>query len=302
MADNGEVIVGAGARLEGNVVSAGNLRIDGQVKGQINAEGDVSLSPQSQVEADIRAQNVSIAGRFKGFDQRERQGPPRRGGRIDGDITSKTLVVEEGGVFHGQSIMDGSSQPEAARGRVPSPPRSGPTRVPRVRSEGSVGARRRRIREDPEPFRAALGRRGMADKVDQLLAAADERRRSLTARVEELRAEQNRASKAIGAASGDEKQQLIEEVGTVPSELKELEPELTAADDGLTALLAETPTRPTRARPTGSPRRTRRSSSGSRRTRPRSTSSRVTTRSWARSSACSTPSAARGRRARASCT
>ena len=67
MADNGEVtIVGAGARLEGNVVSAGNLRIDGQVKGQINAEGDVALAPQSQVEADIRAQNVSVAGRFKG--------------------------------------------------------------------------------------------------------------------------------------------------------------------------------------------------------------------------------------------
>ena len=59
MAENGEVtIVGAGARLEGNVVSAGSLRIDGQVKGQINADGDVTLSPQSQVEADIRAQNV----------------------------------------------------------------------------------------------------------------------------------------------------------------------------------------------------------------------------------------------------
>ena len=56
MAENGEVtIVGTGARLEGNVVSAGNLRIDGQVKGQINADGDVVLSPQSQVEADIRS-------------------------------------------------------------------------------------------------------------------------------------------------------------------------------------------------------------------------------------------------------
>jgi cytoskeletal protein CcmA (bactofilin family) len=38
-----------------------------------------------------------------------------RGGRIDGNITSKTLVVEEGGVFHGQSIMDGSAPKEAAR-------------------------------------------------------------------------------------------------------------------------------------------------------------------------------------------
>lgn len=52
----------------------------------------------------------------------------------------------------------------------------------------------RAIREDPERFRAGLGRRNMADAVDELLAA-DERRRSLTVRVEELRAEQNRASK-----------------------------------------------------------------------------------------------------------
>jgi cytoskeletal protein CcmA (bactofilin family) len=117
MADNGEVtIVGVGARLEGNVVSAGNLRIDGQVKGQINADGDVTLAPQSQVEADIRAQNVSVAGRFHGNIVVKDRAHLARGGRIAGNITSKTLVVEEGGVFHGQSIMDagassGSSSP-----------------------------------------------------------------------------------------------------------------------------------------------------------------------------------------------
>jgi cytoskeletal protein CcmA (bactofilin family) len=107
---NDEVtIVGAGARLEGNVVSAGSLRIDGQVKGQINAEGDVALSPQSQVEADIRAQNVSVAGAFKGTIVVKNKAHLASGGRIDGNITSKSLVVEEGGIFHGQSIMDGGS-------------------------------------------------------------------------------------------------------------------------------------------------------------------------------------------------
>jgi cytoskeletal protein CcmA (bactofilin family) len=106
---NGEVtIVGQGAKLEGTVVSAGSLRIDGQVKGQINADGDVALSPQSQVEADIRAQNVSVAGRFKGNLVVKGKAHLARGGRIEGNITSKTLVVEEGGVFHGQSIMDGA--------------------------------------------------------------------------------------------------------------------------------------------------------------------------------------------------
>ena len=118
MADNDEVtIVGAGARLEGNVVSAGSLRIDGQVKGQINADGDVTLSPQSQVEADIRAQNVSISGRFTGNIVVKDRAHLARGGRIDGNITSKTLVVEEGGLFHGQSIMDaGTSSGSASSG------------------------------------------------------------------------------------------------------------------------------------------------------------------------------------------
>lgn len=112
----GEVtIVGQGAKLEGTVVSAGSLRIDGQVKGQINADGDVMLSPQSHVEADIRAQNVSVAGRFKGAIVVKGRAEIARGGRVDGNITSKTLVVEEGAVFQGQSIMDQQAQGQAAQ-------------------------------------------------------------------------------------------------------------------------------------------------------------------------------------------
>src|SRR5438874_9667789 len=87
-------VVGQGARIEGTLVSAGSLRIDGQVKGKIKAEGDVTLSPQSTVDADIQAQNVTVAGAFKG------------------NITSKVLVVAEGAVFAGQSIMgEAASRP-----------------------------------------------------------------------------------------------------------------------------------------------------------------------------------------------
>jgi len=106
------------------------------------------------------------------------------------------------------------------------------------------------IREDPEPFRQALARRGLAERVDELLAA-DERRRELTQRVEALRAEQNRASKAIGRASGDEKQTLIAEVAKVSAELKELEPEHAEAETALTLLLASTPNLPHPSAPDG---------------------------------------------------
>jgi seryl-tRNA synthetase len=106
------------------------------------------------------------------------------------------------------------------------------------------------VREDPESFRHALARRNLGDSVDELLAA-DERRRQLTARVEELRAEQNRASKAIGRAQGDEKQALIDEVAKVSAELKAREPELAVADDALTALLAKIPNVPHDSAPDG---------------------------------------------------
>jgi cytoskeletal protein CcmA (bactofilin family) len=115
MESNEVTIVGAGAKLEGTLVSAGSLRIDGQVKGQINADGDVTLSAQSQVEADIRAQNVSIAGRFKGNVIVKAKAHLARGGRIDGNVTSKSLVVEEGGILHGQSIMDPSAQAQGGQ-------------------------------------------------------------------------------------------------------------------------------------------------------------------------------------------
>lgn len=106
----GEVtIIGQGAKIEGSLVSGGSLRVDGQVKGTIKADGDVMLTAQSVVEADIRANNVAIAGKFKGDLTVKGTAELAKGGRVDGNITSKTLVIQEGGLFSGQSIMDGGA-------------------------------------------------------------------------------------------------------------------------------------------------------------------------------------------------
>ncbi len=136
MAAEGEVtVVGQGAKLEGTLVSAGSLRIDGAVKGQINAEGDVMLSPQSQVEADIRADSVTVAGRFKGNIFVKGKAELARGGRIDGNVTSKVLVIQEGGIFCGQSMMD---QEHAAHTAVPA---AGTSTAPAGNAHGAEPAK-----------------------------------------------------------------------------------------------------------------------------------------------------------------
>ena len=108
----------------------------------------------------------------------------------------------------------------------------------------------RAIREDPDRFRKGLARRNLADAVD-LILALDERRRQLTVRVEELRAEQNRSSKAIGRAEGEDKQRLIGEVARVSAEVKELEPQLEQVEAELSDLLARTPNLPHESAPDG---------------------------------------------------
>jgi cytoskeletal protein CcmA (bactofilin family) len=113
MAEQGSelTVVGAGARLDGTVVSTGSLRVDGQVKGRISADGDVTLSGQSQVEADITARNVSVGGRFSGDIVARGRAAITPTGRVEGSITSKTLLIEEGASFRGESRMEGAAAP-----------------------------------------------------------------------------------------------------------------------------------------------------------------------------------------------
>jgi seryl-tRNA synthetase len=106
------------------------------------------------------------------------------------------------------------------------------------------------IRENPEHARKALARRGMAESIDELLEL-DERRRELTARVEQFRAEQNRASKAIGKAQAHERTRLIEEVSKVSAAIDQLEPELEEAERRLADALARVPNFPDESAPDG---------------------------------------------------
>jgi seryl-tRNA synthetase len=71
-------------------------------------------------------------------------------------------------------------------------------------------------------------------------------------RVEELRAEQNRGSKEVAAATRpEERQEVIERLKPVSETLKELEPQLARAEDELAELLAAIPNVPDEAVPDG---------------------------------------------------
>jgi cytoskeletal protein CcmA (bactofilin family) len=158
-------VVGRGAKIEGTVIAAGSLRVEGEVKGAVTAKGDVSLSPDGRVEANIQAKNITLAGHVKGDLAAEAdvslpansrlEGNVRgqnvevggaingnieasgrvhlgREARVEGDIVAKALAIEEGAVFSGRSVMGGPELqpaerfgPAASAVRTPMPQRAG---------------------------------------------------------------------------------------------------------------------------------------------------------------------------------
>ena len=99
----------------------------------------------------------------------------------------------------------------------------------------------RAIRENPQAFDAALARRGDAP-VSSAVLAVDEARRAKIAAAETAQAEQNRASKEVGAAKarGDEAEfeTLRALVAQKKDEVAAMRSEANALDAQLTEILA----------------------------------------------------------------
>ncbi|HEX3807416.1 MAG TPA: hypothetical protein VHV52_11625, partial [Gaiellaceae bacterium] len=97
-------------------------------------------------------------------------------------------------------------------------------------------------RHDPERFRAALARKGVAELLDELLEV-DEGKRKLQTKVEELRAKTKLKGKPTPA-------QLVE-LQAVKEELQPLEGELAAAEERLRELWDRVPNPPAEDTPDG---------------------------------------------------
>ena len=104
----------------------------------------------------------------------------------------------------------------------------------------------RQIRENPEPARAALSRRGVDPALLDEALDLDERRRALLPELEELRRKKNEASKRIGELqrAGEDASEAIAEVRVVSTAEKELDEELRTVEERRESALLALPNLP----------------------------------------------------------
>jgi seryl-tRNA synthetase len=108
----------------------------------------------------------------------------------------------------------------------------------------------RLLRENPDVVKAAYDRRGGVEGLDQVVEL-DKRHRELLSQVEQLRAEHNKASKAIGIAAPEDRPAAIAGAKELADRIKSVEPELEAAAAELDKAASYLPNLPHESVPDG---------------------------------------------------
>jgi len=93
------------ASLKGDIVTEGNLRIDGKFNGNIIAAKDVVVGEGGDVQGQINAETMAVYGTVKGNIKSEGLVEIMSTGKVFGDIEVSRLIIKEGGIFEGKSLM-----------------------------------------------------------------------------------------------------------------------------------------------------------------------------------------------------
>ncbi len=114
-------IIGKGTKIEGDINIEGSTRIDGTVTGKLVSNDSVTVGSTGMVKAEIRARSITVGGRVQGNLVATEKVELQAKSEVIGDISSKSLLVEHGAIFHGNSKMkeaggpSGSIAPDSSR-------------------------------------------------------------------------------------------------------------------------------------------------------------------------------------------
>jgi cytoskeletal protein CcmA (bactofilin family) len=117
-----------GSEFEGKLNFKDTVRIDGRFIGEISSENTLIVGETGEIEAKIRSQVVEVSGIVTGDVVAVRKLILHKTARLEGNVETAALVVEDGALFNGRLTMSGGAREgrakkpgEAAQGGAPKP-------------------------------------------------------------------------------------------------------------------------------------------------------------------------------------
>jgi len=102
-------ILSDGVKFEGKLFSDGDVRIDGEFDGELQINGNLTIGNKSKGKGAIHATNITCGGAIDGSVVAAEKLILESSAKIEGDISAKILVINEGASFKGSSNMNNNS-------------------------------------------------------------------------------------------------------------------------------------------------------------------------------------------------
>ncbi|MCI8301427.1 MAG: polymer-forming cytoskeletal protein [Oscillospiraceae bacterium] len=98
-------VIATGVTMSGTLRGEGVIQVEGIVEGEIDLKGAVIVTPTGHIKGPVAADTVHIAGCIMGDVMARDHMRLEKTGSLEGDVTTVSLVVEDGGHLNGRSNM-----------------------------------------------------------------------------------------------------------------------------------------------------------------------------------------------------
>lgn len=122
-AASGEVnaYLGKGSKVAGKLAFEGTVRVDGQVEGEVAAQDTLIVGESAVVNAQISGSTIIIKGKVTGDITARKRVEIRAPGKLFGNVTTPSLIIQEGVIFEGHCSMGGGEAVKGDRKVTPFP-------------------------------------------------------------------------------------------------------------------------------------------------------------------------------------
>jgi len=106
-----DTIIGVSVTLKGNIHNKGSIQVNGTVEGEVKSDENVIVGETAKIKGPVIAKKIEASGEIRGLVEASEKLEINPTGKIYGDVNAKTLIIKEGAIFVGKSIMP--NQPPA---------------------------------------------------------------------------------------------------------------------------------------------------------------------------------------------
>ncbi len=107
-------IIGKGTSFEGNISVQNSVRVDGVFNGNIKSTESIVIGKDGEVNGEIEVKNAIVGGKVIGKLFASGKVTLENTSRIEGELKTTRLIIDEGATFNGNCQMPGGPKAVAS--------------------------------------------------------------------------------------------------------------------------------------------------------------------------------------------